>query len=356
MCPIEKLTQTKYGRSSSLNELSEDEIVKSRLCDLGLQIDESSAISHHYRQLCAELDSKGLTQFRPRIYLGDEWFSPEGEPEIAIPFIFADQKLIEIERKHLFEVEGEDSAYFMKLLRHESGHAFDHAFKLSRQKKWRKLFGSPDQDYDPDHYRPKPYSRAFVRNLDNWYAQSHPEEDFAETFATWLNPASDWKKQYARWPVALSKLNYIDEVSSQFKAIPTPSSSRNAQIYNATRMRMTFGAYLNRKKKSLSHDAPDFYDDDLRRIFLGGLEKNPTQATAVKFLKRRRKQILETVSHWTREKKFTIERIVARLEKRCADLELSINRPEDEVCLDIAAYLATLMTHYFFTGSLKGRP
>ena len=25
-------------------------------------------------------------------------------------------------------------------------------------------------------------------HLDPWYAQSHPDEDFAETFAVWLTP------------------------------------------------------------------------------------------------------------------------------------------------------------------------
>ena len=61
----------------------------------------------------------------------------------------------------------------------------------------------------PEFYTPKPYSKSFVLHLDSWYAQSHPDEDFAETFAVWLNPQSDWRARYAGWP-ALKKLEYMD--------------------------------------------------------------------------------------------------------------------------------------------------
>ena len=53
------------------------------------------------------------------------------------------------------------------------------------------LFGAPATPY-PEYYTPKPYSKSFVHHLDHWYAQSHPDEDFAETFAVWLDPESMW--------------------------------------------------------------------------------------------------------------------------------------------------------------------
>ncbi|PMZ55289.1 hypothetical protein C1X96_30620, partial [Pseudomonas sp. FW300-N1A5] len=74
------------------------------------------------------------------------------------------------------------------------------------------MFGSPDADYEPETYRPRPYSKSFVLHLPNWYAQAHPDEDFAETFAVWLGtPAEEWRARYADWK-ALEKLEYTDRL------------------------------------------------------------------------------------------------------------------------------------------------
>ena len=53
----------------------------------------------------------------------------------------------------------------------------------ARRKDWQRIFGSPEADYEPETYTPRPHSHGFVRHLPNWYAQAHPDEDFAETFA-----------------------------------------------------------------------------------------------------------------------------------------------------------------------------
>ena len=56
-------------------------------------------------------------------------------------------------------------------------------------------------------------------NLANWYAQSHPIEDFAETFAVWLRPGSRWRSRYADWP-ALRKLEYVDALMQEVDEQP----------------------------------------------------------------------------------------------------------------------------------------
>ena len=64
-----------------------------------------------------------------------------------------------------------------------------------------------------EEYRPSPFSRRYVRHLPGWYAQKHPDEDWAETFAVWMTPAAQTgKKEYAGWPEALAKLTYCAEV------------------------------------------------------------------------------------------------------------------------------------------------
>ena len=174
--------------------------------DLELTI-ESSRLEDNIHQLYAELEQKGIV-FRPYFWISDEWFTPDGIPGIAIPFYLFHPRLARLEFDQMLEVEGGTPEWCMRILRHETGHAIDNAYRLRRKRKRQELFGRSSKPY-PDYYTPKPYSKSFVQHLDMWYAQSHPDEDFAETFAVWLDPNSTWQERYADWP-ALKKLEYID--------------------------------------------------------------------------------------------------------------------------------------------------
>ena len=118
-----------------------------------------------------------------------------------------------IERRFMREVEGGNRNWLMRILRHEAGHAIDSAYRLRRRKHWRAVFGPASLPY-PDTYRPRPGSRRFVQHLGAWYAQAHPTEDFAETFAVWLKPNSQWRREYAGWP-AYAKLQFIDQLAQE---------------------------------------------------------------------------------------------------------------------------------------------
>ncbi|HJZ86344.1 MAG TPA: putative zinc-binding metallopeptidase, partial [Polyangia bacterium] len=193
--------------------LRDEELLAVRICDLGVRI-EGSELASRVEELYSELAARGLS-IRPRCYLGDEWFSPEGVPSIAIPFYLAHPRLKQLELHQMLEVEGGTPDWCQKLLRHECGHALDHAYRFSSRRKWRQLFGSPEAEYRPEHYRPRPYSRSFVRHLANWYAQAHPDEDFAETFAVWLHtPEPEWRAHYQGWR-ALDKLDYVHQLMQE---------------------------------------------------------------------------------------------------------------------------------------------
>ena len=113
----------------------------------------------------------------------------------------------------MLEVEGGTPAWCMKIMRHEAGHVFNYAYRLYDQEEWVKQFGSITQPYS-EEYRPEPFSRSYVRHLPGWYAQKHPDEDWSETFAVWMTPGLDWKKEYGGWPVAAAKLGW-DPVAGQ---------------------------------------------------------------------------------------------------------------------------------------------
>jgi hypothetical protein len=330
--------------------LKDEDLLKLRICDLNLSI-ENSSVQDQVQAFRGELAAKSL-QLKPKIYFGDEWFSPEGMVALSVPFYLAHPRLRALEKSQMLEVEGGTPEWFMKLIRHEAGHCFDHAYRFSKRRRWRELFGSPEQDYAPETYRPRPYSRSFVRNLDNWYAQSHPDEDFAETFAVWLDPAQDWREKYVAWPVALDKLQYIDGLVKEVRNMG-PKGIKGYLPFSATRMRTTLEKYYSKRRREHADEYPDFFDGDLKRIFNGEPELSKKDHDAAKYMKKHRLEILQSVSYWSGERKFTINGLVKKLISRCESLNLRVGQNEARTNLEVAAYLATLVTHYLFTGKFK---
>jgi len=158
-------------------ELDEEALLNLRLAELPLKVE--GPLAERVAQLGRELEARGL-RFPIHFYLSDEWFTPDGAAAIAIPFYLAHQRLTKLEEAQMLEVEGGEHEWCMRILRHEAGHALDNAFRLRLRRQRRRVFGLPSEPY-PEFYTPRPYSKSFVLHLDAWYAQSHPDEDFAET-------------------------------------------------------------------------------------------------------------------------------------------------------------------------------
>jgi hypothetical protein len=196
------------ARALDLHHLSHEALMRTRLCDLGLRL-SGSALEARASVLFDDLERRGIA-FRPHLWLSTEWFSPDGVPGIAIPFYLAHPRLLSIEVEEMGEAEGSSPEAFLKLLRHETGHVLDTAYRLHERPDWREVFGAWNAPYQR-HYEPKPNSKSFVRYLENYYAQSHPAEDFAETIAVWLDPSSRWRTRYRGWP-AWQKLAYVNRV------------------------------------------------------------------------------------------------------------------------------------------------
>jgi hypothetical protein len=209
-------------RAVAWESLSDDQLLSLRFCDLKLSV-QGTDLQLAIERLYGELSARGI-RFRPHCWLAQEWFSPDGIPGIAIPFYLAHKRLIGIERRFMREVEGGNRNWLMRILRHEAGHAIDSAYRLRRLRAWRAVFGPASLPY-PDTYRPRPGSRRFVQHLGAWYAQAHPTEDFAETFAVWLKPHSAWRREYAGWP-AYEKLQFIERLAGQIGDQRPPVSDR----------------------------------------------------------------------------------------------------------------------------------
>ena len=325
--------------------LTDEQLLQMRICDLKLKI-PGTELESRIATFCRELDEKGI-DLKPLCYLGDEWFCPEGASTIAIPFYLAHPRLKKLEERMMMEVEGGTEAWCMRLLRHEMGHVFNHAYLLSKDRQWQKMFGPPSLEYS-ERFRARPYSKRFVRHLEGWYAQSHPEEDFAETVAIWLTPGVDWRHQY-RGLKALDKLQYVDGLLANL-AGKTPPARSLARMSEASRLRSRLEAYYKKRRRLYAQDFPDFFDEDLRSLFTDS-SVAPTAERAATFLKRSRKPILNAVAVWTGEPKFTIDRLLRALIERCIELDLRLR--SDSAGMEIAAYLATLASHYRLTGKFK---
>lgn len=204
-------------------------------------------VERSHRQLLLELADRSL-RIRPHVWLADEWFSPRGVPGFAIPFYLAHPRLMRLERAQMHSVEGGAPASCMAIMRHEAGHAIQHAHRLHRRAPWRRLFGAPSTPY-PDRYRPRRNSTRFVRHIPGWYAQSHPDEDFAETFAVWLRPGSRWRTRYANWPVALAKLTYIDTLMHDLQGVRPIVSSR-ARPHAISQSSLTLGEHYRARQRA----------------------------------------------------------------------------------------------------------
>ena len=237
------------------------------------------------------------------------------------------------------DVEGGDKQWCMNLLRHETAHALLNAYRLDKRKDWQKVFGHPNKKY-PNTYWPKPYDKCFVLNLPNWYAQSHPHEDWAETFAVWLRPNSDWRHRYANWP-AMKKLLYVDSLMEEIHNKPLKVRNKKTE-HPVNKIKMTLQEYYNDKLTRYNADGPEFIDRDLYKLF-GHPKRSSTNEAASTFLLRVRKDVIESVEYWGGEYRFRIDRTIRNMAKRCDELGLQLNWKEDKVKTELVACLTMLV-------------
>jgi hypothetical protein len=318
-----------------------------RIRDLGLSL-ESSPVAELIRHLYAELEAKKLQHFRPRCYLSDEWGSPTGEPVIGIPFYLGDPRVATLEDA-LNDVEGERE--IMMYLRHEAGHAFNHAYELARTAEWREIFGSVRRPYRDD-YPFIPFSRDYVRYIPGWYAQKHPDEDFAETFAVWLDPKSRWRKRYADWG-ALNKLEYVDRITRELADTPPPRSQGRTDI-TTDEMEQTVEEMLREFHVDETDVVADLaLDADLLEVFGAIPPQDPMDAAEL--LREHRRDIVDKVTYWTGVRRSLVRALVMAVEKRLAEMQLAAEREKSrQQMIELTVYI-TALAMTFLTGKKRLR-
>ncbi len=312
--------------------------MRSRISDLGLHV-EGSTIEPLVKQLYAELDGAGL-QFKPPIYLTDEWGCPEGVPIIGIPFYLASPKLSRIEQEIAENLETAEES--MMYLRHECGHAFNYAYVLYEDEEWHRIFGPYSRPYCED-YRPNPFSRDYVRHIAGWYAQKHPDEDFAETFAVWLDPQSNWREEYQGTP-ALAKLEYVDRVAKRIGA-QSPKVQPRRRDEPVEEMRYTVSDYYSHRTDTTRLQIPRWFDGDLKQLFETGTGDDHVAAEPV--LREKRLDVITEVAYWTGVQMGVVRSLVDHLLDRVAALDLQLVDPDRQrYVISFIAMVTTLAINF----------
>lgn len=298
--------------------LSDEALLSLRLCDLKLSL-ERSRLAACVRRLYEELESRGI-RFKPHAWLAEGWFSPDGVPGIAVPFYLAHPRLERLERRIMREVEGGNTRWLMRIMRHEAGHALDNAYRLRRQRRWREVFGPASLPY-PHRYRARPGSRRYVHHLGEWYAQAHPTEDFAETFAVWLKPKSDWRTAYAEWP-AFHKLQLVDELMSSVRKRRAPVRNRLRIDPIATDTR-TLAQYYRRRLQRHRHFRRGVAEELLHKVF-STQRARQSAVRAGALLRSAKATLVASVARELNIERYTVYQILRMLIERCDALQLYV--------------------------------
>lgn len=328
-------------------KVGDDALLNLRFKDLGLSLERCPPLLSEIDRLRGELVEAGLTRFTPHCWLSSEWFSPDGVPGIAIPFYLAHPRLMKLEKAQMLAVEGSALRERMRILRHEAGHAVCNAYRLHRRKRFRELFGSFAEPY-PDSYKPDPASRDYVTHLPAWYAQAHPAEDFAETFAVWLTPGSKWRRTYQAWPGALRKLLLVDELMGEVGPQRPPVRSRRC-IEPVHTLTTTLREHYREKRHFYGDSFPDFYDRDLFKLFSSDPEF-AHRPTASSFLLGFQAELRETVARWTGTHAYTIDQVLRDMIDRCRELKLRLALPVHQAKREATLMVTVQTMNYVHAG------
>jgi hypothetical protein len=316
-----------------------------KISELGLEI-RGTRIERLVAQLHAELAAKGIA-FRPPVYLSDQWGCPDGTALIGVPFYLVDPRLERIEAEMSAGVEDDEEA--MRYMRHEAGHAINYAFALYERPEWRAVFGSIAKPYR-ERYRADPFSRDFVRHILGWYAQKHPDEDFAETFAVWLTPNVDWRSEYAGWP-ALAKLEYVDRVMHEVGPLVAAAPVPTPEDLPVDAMHYTVADHYAESDERVPIGDPRQFDGDLRRIFIGAAEA-PSGDRAGDFMRRHHREIVSRIAYWTSEPPSVVRSLVDHLASRAATLDLRVGALEASTLIELTAFGTAVVMNHRYTRTL----
>ncbi len=337
-------------RAPAWTRLDDEQLLDLRLCDLRLRL-QGTAVQGRIARLYRELAARGIA-FRPHAWLAEEWFSPDGVPGFAVPFYLAHPRLTRLERKMTGAVEGSNAKWQMRILRHEAGHAFDSAYRLRRRARWRALFGHASRRY-ASQYRARPASHHHVQHLGEWYAQAHPTEDFAETFAVWLQPRSGWRRRYAAWP-AKRKLEYVAQVAAEIGRERPAVASRD-RVESLEHNSLTLREHYRRKRRAERRRHRALADNLLRKVFVSKATARPGAPPAATLLRGLKLSVRTTLERRAGTDRYGAQQLLRLAIERCEQLGLYQRGARRTAIPKLRATLVRMARGYISSDELRLR-
>ena len=321
--------------------------------DLGLTI-AGTRLEPILAEFKRQAEAAGIRRLRPHFYLSTEWGVGFGTIAIAIPFYLARPDLIAVHAEHAGHIEGVKPGDLLRYLRHEMGHVVNYAYKLYDREDWVKLFGSMTRPYR-EEYRPKPFSRRYVRHLPGWYAQKHPDEDWAETFAVWMTPNLDWRAAYAEWPEALAKLEYCDRTMSELNE-RDPDVTDSELDEDVTALTYSLEHYYRDFEDANDEAFPPGLDGALKAIF-EDLDEQEDESSAprkpaAELIRRWELELVANIYRWTGHLPWRTRPLLNHLAERAGQLNqvYPANR-ETAAVLEISTLVTSLAMNHVLRGS-----
>jgi hypothetical protein len=318
------------------------QLLQAKIKDLRLHL-AGTRLEKFIAQLHEEMGKAGLS-LRPECYLSDQWGCPSGVPVIGIPFYLADPNLLQIE--DALGAGAETERDIMMYLRHEAGHAFNYAYKLYETDEWRKLFGDFGKPY-LDAYKPHPFSRKYVAHLSGWYAQKHPDEDFAETFAVLITPNSNWAERYKGWG-ALKKLQYVQDVILKVGRTSPPVTLDERDV-DVTEMEETVLDHYRQRalEEKIDLSIGEQLDQDLIALFEAEGVGNTNAET---LLRAERQALIHAVTQYSGVSRAVVKSVLDHLLERVTAIKLTVHRDKArEYTTKLTVLLTTLAMNYLYT-------
>jgi len=337
-------------RAPAWTRLADEQLLDLRLCDLRLNL-RGTGVQDRIQRLYRELAARGIA-FRPHAWLAQDWFSPDGVPGFAVPFYLAHPRLTRLERKMTGVVEGTNANWQMRILRHEAGHAIDSAYRLRRRARWRALFGHASRRY-ASQYRARPASHHHVQHLGEWYAQAHPTEDFAETFAVWLQPRSGWRRRYEGWP-ARRKLEYVEQVAAEIGR-HRPAVDCRDRIEALEHSTMTLREHYRRKRRAERRRSRALADRVLRGVFASAAVARSGAPSAATLLRALKSSVRATLEQYAGADRYAAQQLLRLAIERCEQLGLYQRGSRRTQLPKLRRALVRMARGYIASGDLRMR-
>ena len=172
------------------------ELLRTPIKDLKVALSDG-VLGEAVQTATEDIRRMGIRHLQPHWYLSTGYGVVASTVNVAVSFFDTSDLLRELEGEFLSLYTPEE---VLMTVRHELGHAFCYAYKLYRRDDFRATFDVRGHYFNTyplnNRYttRANPWSRNFVNPSGDYYAQKHPDDDWAETFMLVVSPDSDCRR------------------------------------------------------------------------------------------------------------------------------------------------------------------